>query len=66
MTVVVILWWLLVFSDALLLPFNPCKAQYSALRPLKKGINKQLKKCFRWLQLTIAVAKKLAGVHKNG
>ena len=28
---VVISWWLLVFSDALLLPFHPCKAQYSAL-----------------------------------
>ena len=52
MVVVVISWWLLVFSDALLLPFNPCKAQYSALRPLNKGCSKQLKNCFRWLQLT--------------
>ena len=40
------------FSDALLLPFNPCKAQYSALRPLNKGCNKQLQTCIRWLRLT--------------
>ena len=65
MVVVVISWWLLVFSDALLLPFHPCKAQHSALRPLNKGCNEQLKNCFRWLQLTIAAEKKLAGVHKN-
>ena len=52
MVVVVISWWLLVFSNALLLPFHPCKAQYSALGPLNKGCNKQLKNCFRWLQLT--------------
>ena len=65
MVVVVISWWLLVFSNALLLPFHPCKAQHSALRPLNKGCNEQLKNCFRWLQLTIAAEKKLAGVHKN-
>ena len=35
--VAVISWWLLVFSDALLLPFNPCKARYSAPRPWNKG-----------------------------
>ena len=65
MVVLVISWWLLVFSDALLLPFNPCKAQYFALRQLNKGCNKQFKNCFRWLQSTIAVEKKLAGVPKT-
>ena len=34
-------------------------------RPLNKGCNKQLRNCFRWPQLTVAVEKKLAGVHKN-
>ena len=50
-------WWLLLFADALQLSprgllFLPDELLDSALRPLNKGCNKQLRKCFRWLQLT--------------